>query len=273
MISKSQFQSHSTTQTEESAKDIRTLRNLSSKLVVCEERDRFFGNLTRLGIGVKEVEDFVKNNIEKLKNQNNNLKGKHRSELVAKAMDIKLKDNKGDLKKVKTRRNQLLKKLESELGHRSRVCRKVRKSISENCSKLRLKVRKKFVKKTEFLKGKYEEKHDPLDELNENDRVKYSEAKVFSMNYVVKKEDDADIMVVCMRGEEVNLNEDEKSVLALGPKFCVYNNLNIENFQRELEECIVKYKWELRNEEKELEEIKKFGEGAYSAIESLFTDE
>ena len=98
MISKNPFQSHSTAQIGESAKDIRTLRNLSSKLVVCEERDRFFGNLTRLGIGVKEVEDFVKNNIEKLKNQNKNLKGKLRRELVAKAMDIK--DNKGDLKKV-----------------------------------------------------------------------------------------------------------------------------------------------------------------------------
>ena len=51
--------SQSTPQTEGSARDIRTLRNLSSKLIVSEERDRFFGNLTRLEIGVKEVEDFA----------------------------------------------------------------------------------------------------------------------------------------------------------------------------------------------------------------------
>ena len=39
----------------------------SSKLVVSEERDKFFGNLTRLGIGVKEVEDFARKNVEKVK--------------------------------------------------------------------------------------------------------------------------------------------------------------------------------------------------------------
>ena len=47
------------TQTDKSAKDIRTLRNLSNKLVISEERDIFFGNLNRVGVGVKEVEDFV----------------------------------------------------------------------------------------------------------------------------------------------------------------------------------------------------------------------
>ena len=91
MFSKNQIQSHFKTQNDDSAKDIRTLRNLSSKLVICEERDRFFGNLTRLGIGVKEVEDFAKKNIVKLRNHNSNLKGKQRRELVTKAMEIKMR--------------------------------------------------------------------------------------------------------------------------------------------------------------------------------------
>ena len=46
---------YQSTQTDKSAKDIRTLRNLSNKLVMSEERDIFFGNLNRVGVGVKEV--------------------------------------------------------------------------------------------------------------------------------------------------------------------------------------------------------------------------
>ena len=253
--------------------DIRTLRNLSSKLVMSEERDKFFGNLTRLGIGVKEVEDFARKNDDRVRNLNSKLKGKQRRELVAKAMDIKLMDNKGVMKKLRTRRNQLLKKLEDDLGHRSRLCRWVRRSTRENCDKLRTRVRKKFAKKFEFLKGKYEEKNNPMDTLNEDDQMKYKDAKIFSMISDMRMEDDEEPTVVCLRDEDVVLSDDEKSVLALGPKFCVFNNLSEENFQREVEECVVKYRWELRREEKEIEEIKKFGEEQYEAIEGLFDDD
>ena len=49
--------------------------------------------------------------------------------------------------------------------------------------------------------------------------------------------------------------------------------MNEETFQRELEECVVKYRWELRKNEDDNEEIKRFGEDAYRAIESLFEED
>ena len=43
-----------------SAQEIRTLRNLAAKLVKIEERDKLLGILIKHGIGVREVEEFVK---------------------------------------------------------------------------------------------------------------------------------------------------------------------------------------------------------------------
>ena len=67
--------------------DIRRLRNISSKLVECEERGKFFGNLSRLQVGVKEVEDFAKKNSDRMEKLSNNLKGKYRRKLVSQAME------------------------------------------------------------------------------------------------------------------------------------------------------------------------------------------
>ena len=127
-------------------------------------------------------------------------------------------------------------------------------------------MRKKFEKKCEFLKGKYAE-------LCEDDRLVYKDVMMFSKDYVMVKEDEDDPMVVCEADEEIQLSEDEKDILRLGPKYCVLNKLSEEQFQREVEECIVKYRWELRNNEMRDEEIKKFGEDAYNAIESLFDED
>ena len=119
-----------------SAQDIRTLRNLSSKLVKCEERNKFFGNLNRLEIGVKEVEDQARRQVMKLENLSNDLKGKHRKKLISQAMELKKKDNWEQGKKLRRARNKLIKKIEDELGTRSRMCRWLRKSVRMNCDKL-----------------------------------------------------------------------------------------------------------------------------------------
>ena len=73
--------------------------------------------------------------------------------------------------------------------------------------------------------------------------------------------------VVCLDGEELKLDENEVQLLALGPKFCVMKNLCEETFEVELEECIMKYRWEIMAEEKS----KKDEDQAYTLIEAFFT--
>ena len=62
-------------------------------------------------------------------------------------------------------------------------------------------------------------------------------------------------------------------LLTLGPKFCILNDLVEETFEKEIEECIVKLRWETTNDEKKKKEDKKFGEEALAAINLLFDED
>ena len=96
-------------------------------------------------------------------------------------------------------------------------------------------------------------------------------AEIFKEPCNMRGNDDQDPVIVMRDGEELILNEDEMRVLSLGPKFCVYNNLCEETFERELEETIIKYRWELMGKEIKDKEIEKFGNEEYGAINSIFT--
>ena len=71
---------------------------------------------------------------------------------------------------------------------------------------------------------------------------------------------------------EVTLSKEEKLLLTLNPKFCEYNNINEENFEGELEQTILKYKWDQMG--KEMKEKKKSEEDpAYRNIEMILDEE
>ena len=68
-----------------SAEEIRALCNLAAKLIKIEERDKLLGNLVKSGIGVREVEEFVRHDEDKLRNfQKSNYK--KRREIVCMMM-------------------------------------------------------------------------------------------------------------------------------------------------------------------------------------------
>ena len=137
-------------------------------------------------------------------------------------------------------RNLLRKKIEIVLGPNSRKLGWVNRTIRENGDKLRMKLRKKNVKKVEFLRGKYVKKYEALDELTKKDRMRYENAKIFKNDCGMVSEGDQQPVVVRRDGEELELSENEMRVLALGPKFCVLKNLCEDTFIKEVEECIIR---------------------------------
>ena len=74
--------------------------------------------------------------------------------------------------------------------------------------------------------------------------------------------------VICGEGVKIVLNENENEFLSLGPKFCIIDKLNEEQFEVALEECIMKLKWDSMGREdkpnKELWEV---------AIEAVIDDD
>ena len=60
-----------------------------------------------------------------------------------------------------------------------------------------------------------------------------------------------DPVIVEGDGEVIILSTDERSVLALGPKYCTYSRLDEEEFISEVEECVMKTKWDIMGDEDE----------------------
>ena len=48
---------------------------------------------------------------------------------------------------------------------------------------------------------------------------------------------------------KISITEEEKTLLKLGPKFCMLRNLIEEEFEADLEECFVKIKWAMMGDE------------------------
>ena len=76
-----------------------------------------------------------------------------------------------------------------------------------------------------------------------------------------------------MEDEDISLSDEDVRILTLGPQFCVLNNLSEETFEPEVEECIIKYRWELKKCEDIEAKNKKFGEDTIETIYCLFTEE
>ena len=88
-----------------------------------------------------------------------------------------------------------------------------------------------------------------LSDLSEEDQKKYEGAKVFS-GEEMRPMEMSDPVIVCRLGEEIILDEDEMSLLRLGPKFCEFTSLDEVAFEVEVEQMILKYKWETMDNEK-----------------------
>ena len=95
--------------------------------------------------------------------------------------------------------------------------------------RLRMSCKSKNEAKLKFLVNKYDVRHDQFEGLCEEDKETYREARVFK-DEGVKPDEMRNPVVVCRRGESIQLSDDELSVLRLGPKFCVYANLDEEEF-------------------------------------------
>ena len=80
---------------------------------------------------------------------------------------------------------------------------------------------------------------------------KYASAKVFMENCDIAAEAVKGPVLVCDESESkrIQLSDDEASVLSLGQKFCILNDLGEDEFLNNLEQCIIKYNWDRMGEE------------------------
>ena len=156
--------------------DIRAYRTISKRLVRVEERGIMLKNLQANGIGLRDEEEFILRISNKFKSRKRFGKKK---EILGIMMKEKLRDNFYWEGKTRSLRNHFLWKIEKTLGRNSRPCRSIREEVKITCKKLRRKLKEKYGDKVNFLVNKYKEDKPSIDELSEEDRNRYEEARIF----------------------------------------------------------------------------------------------
>ena len=228
------------------ASEMRKFRNVATKLVESEERDRMLKSLLSKGIGLREEEEFMKNEESKLRGGKAITKKK---EIIQSLMKNKIRDNVKWGEKLRRLKNKTKGKIEAKLGKDSEEVKNLLSNVKQNQAKTRTKLRKKNLNKVEFLTKKYKQESEALEELNSDDRKTYGGAKIFKTDCEMVPDTELEPVVVCRHGEEIVLSKDEQEILSLGGKFNILSNLDEENFEVEVEQMLMKYRWEIMGEE------------------------
>ena len=229
------------------AREVREFRTVSKRLVEIEERSKLLEELKKRKVCLSEEEMFVQNLHSKFKILGNRagVKGKNREELVSLALKMKIRDNNLYGVKVRKRRDFLRGSLERSLGGRSSRCRTIVQEVKMNNHKHRQMLKKKFSKKVEHLTKKFGEKKNC--EMDKSVLKIMGNPRIFEED--LGPEEIKKPVIVSSVDETVNLSEDELNVLKLGPKYCMFVDLDDEKFETDVEEMIMKTKWDLMSDD------------------------
>ena len=228
------------------AKEERTYRNLSKKLTKNEAQGHLLEGLLTHGVGLREVEEDIRREAKQLKGGG---RYKGRNEIIRVKMREKIKDNHLVAVKLRRKRNLAKGKLETSVGAKSKVCRRIIREVKAYSTELRFKLSEENEEKINFLVQKYGEVKDDLSELTSEEASKYASCAIFMKKCELVAKALKGPVVVCEDGEEMNLTKEETEVHSLGPKFCILNDLKEEEFENNLEQALIKYKWEVMGEE------------------------
>ena len=153
--------------------------------------------------------------------------------MVQRIMKNKMKDNSNFALKSRKKRDKRRLCLESMLWKNSKEYREIVKNVKKNGDKLRRNLRKKYIKKTKFLTEKYGmRKLTGMDGMTDEEKLKYGNARIFWDKCELIAEEVKGPVLVCREREQIQLNEDERLLLSLGPKFSIVKKLSLEEAQK-----------------------------------------
>ena len=242
------------------SKEERAYRRSNKKCTREEMKTRLLEDLIRKKIGLNNTEGLVKRETDIIRGntgKNNSRICNYMEErrLVVNLMRRKLTGNTKICSILRKERTITEKALIAKLGGKTREFKRIVKDTRKNNEEMRKHLAQKNNKKVEWLEKKDGKRDVTLIEMSEYEREKYGMTEIFQEECGMKAENLKKPDVVCSAGEILEISENEKQVLALGPKFCVRKALSENDFEVELEECIAKIKWELMSQDEKDGEI------------------
>ena len=227
--------------------------DMAKKVMRGEERNVFFCELLKMGMGTKELENFVRGQAD-LRMSNGECENgdggvfDNEREFVKNAMENKLTDNITNLGKKKIELDRFKKRFawmvkEGEI-------RRLKNRLRDEVGREREMVKKDHIKQLrEIMMSKKKIKKDKFKLPPELKR--YRQAALFG-----KEAEDifkpGEVLGPVVVGKEAKiLSKDEVEVLKKGPKFCIRRVLSKEKYMVEQEKTYVKVRWAKRDEDED----------------------
>ena len=216
----------------------RGVKELFNAVVEAEERHKGIQNLIAKGVGLPMVENYHK----KLSSACRVPKNKRRNvNSISSDMKIKLKDAKDHLKKLNRSKSKIVKKIKDKFG--TEKGKEVIKDLVTESEKKRSSIQKKNAEKTKHLSEKFQPNNQTLPDL----LSRFETASIFT---------DAEIENLPHNSEpliygDLSLDEDERQAMMIDPKFAVFDALDEEDFETEVEMCCAKMRWNNFDEEED----------------------
>ena len=228
---------------------------------MCEERIMMMKKLIKLELGVAEVEEFGINIRSKFKSsfyKNKTRQGDMITEEAVKGlMMLKLRDEKKFLSELLRDQREMRNKIHLELNKNSRPARKILKEFREESAKTRIECRTKYEEKINHLKRKYKESKEEKERRLPPDMEDLRELSIFDKErYNNIEVESYEVKVI----GDVQLEENEKKVLKLHPKFAILPRLVEGGLDVDEELANSKLRMQLSKELEERRERKKRNE-------------
>ena len=228
------------------------LWRLWTKTADAEENSRFLSKLRKVGLGTGEMEAVI---AQQLKGKKLSERYKRRDELLNVLFGEKLDDAKAWEGERRKERNKMRKKVEEKLGAKSRKYRNLIKEYRGRIEKKKKKKKEQYDRKVKWLDRKFRKRAENQKKIDLPWWLeRYNSCKIFSEACQMVGQAAKGPVIVEEEGEPIPFSEKEKAALALGPKFCTYEEEDMEEFMTNVEICFAKYKWDKMTDEDDVEE-------------------
>jgi hypothetical protein len=229
--------------------DLGLMMETWKELAASESRIELMTKLRELKLGLAEVEEFnlgLNLQFRSEKSRENLAKGENK--FVKAAMEAKFRDEIYKSKEITREKNNLRRKLAENLGKNTRKYNREIKILRTEAVALKSRTREKYKEKLNHLHKKYRESLDSkLDKIPEG-LQEFSNLSIFDKN---KFSEIQPIHYDVKTVGDISLDEDERAILRLHPKFSINQPLQEGNLEFEQEQSYAKVRMELG---KELEE-------------------
>ena len=220
-------------------------------------------------IGLKDVEEIAESVLFKMKSSDKSREAKY--DIVKDLMKHKLKDATKCTKEAKTELNDSKANLDKVVRKgtivRSEFMELVDKELTEVWTEAKNKNQEKLIWNVKRQKSKITENEGTFKGVLIGDKELETLEKESAIAAKFRNENKA----VVYAGIEVNKNEDE--ILTLPPDHAIFPKVDIEEFDTEVEKCIIKCQWEVNKEERIAEQMKAKEEASEELEESVKTDD